>query len=110
MKIICDDIKSKQVIDIFKNFDEHRERYISIEHVELTKVTSSRREKPGDPMKQVIVNCIQVKGKSYLGWSGDTTNGTRYVYESDSLFKELNNWIKEQIVINRNNRFKELGL
>ena len=52
MKIICDDISSKEIVDIFFHFDENRERYIRIDWVHLTKGTSSRREKPGDPLKQ----------------------------------------------------------
>jgi hypothetical protein len=110
MKVFCNDIDSKEIIDIFFHFDEHRERYISIEWVELTKGTSSRREKPGDPMKQVVVDCIKVRGKSYLGWSGDSTNGTRYVYESDLLFKELYNWIINHQIIKRDTKLKELGI
>jgi len=57
MKIICDDTTSKEIVDIFFHFDENRERYIRIDWIHLTKGTSSRREKPGDPLKQVIVDC-----------------------------------------------------
>lgn len=110
MKIICNDIDSKEIVDIFKKFDEHRERYISIEWIELTKVKVSRRENPGDPMKQVTVDCIKVRGKSYLGWSGDSTNGTRYVYEKDLIFKELHNWMTNHQIIKRDTKLKELGI
>jgi hypothetical protein len=110
MKIICDDISSKEIVDIFFHFDENRERYIRIDWVHLTKGTSSRREKPGDPLKQVIVDCIQVRGKSHLGYDGDSTNGTRYVYEGDALFKELNNWMINHQTIKRDIKLKELGL
>ena len=109
MKVACNDIDSKEIVDIFFHFDEHRERYISIEWVELTKVTSSRREKPGDPMKQVVVDCIQVRGKSYLGYN-NSTNGTRYVYESDLLYKELHNWIINHQIIKRDTKLKEIGI
>ena len=109
MKVVCNDIDSKEIVDIFFHFDEHRERYISIEWVELTKGTSSRREKPGDPMKQVVVDCIQVRGKSHLGYN-NSTNGTRYVYESDSLYKELHNWIINHQIIKRDTKLKELGI
>jgi hypothetical protein len=110
MKVVCNDIDSKDIVDIFFHFDEQRERYISIEWVELTKGTSTRREKPGDPMKQVKVDCIQVRGKSYLGYSGGSTNGTRYVYESDLLYKELYNWIINHQIIKREDKLKELGI
>ena len=110
MKIICDDTTSKEIVDIFFHFDENRERYIKIDWVHLTKGTSSRRENPGDPLKQVIVDCIQVRGKSHLGYDGDSTNGTRYVYEGDALFKELNNWMINHQTIKRDIKLKELGL
>jgi hypothetical protein len=109
MKIICDDISSKEIVDIFFHYDEHRERYIKIDWVYLTKGTSSRRENPGDPMKQVIVDCIQVRGKSHLGYGGET-NGTRYVYSGDILFKELYNWIINHQIIKREDKLKELGI
>jgi len=110
MKIICDDIGSKEIVDIFSHFDEHRERYIKIDWVHLTKGTSSRREKPGDPLKQVIVDCIQVRGKSYLGWSGDHTSGTRYVYSGETLFREIHNWMINHQTIKRDIKLNELGL
>jgi hypothetical protein len=109
MKVVCNDIDSKEIVDIFFHFDEHRERYISIEWVELTKGKVSRRENPGDPMKQVVVDCIQVRGKSHLGYN-NSTNGTRYVYESDSLYKELHNWIINHQIIKRDTKLKELGI
>ncbi len=110
MKIICDDISSKEIVDIFFHFDEHKERYIRIDWIYLTKGTSSRRENPGDPMKQVIVDCIQVRGRSHLGWSGDSTNGTRYVYSGETLFRELHNWMINHQTIKRDIKLKELGL
>jgi hypothetical protein len=110
MKIICDDISSKEIVDIFFHFDEHKERYIRIDWIYLTKGTSSRRENPGDPMKQVIVDCIQVRGKSHLGYDGDHTSGTRYVYDGDALFKELYNWMINHQTIKRDIKLKELGL
>ncbi len=108
MKIICDDIISKEISDIFNEFDE--ERYISIDWIHLTKGTSSRRENLGDPLKQVIVDCIKVRGKSYLGWSGDYTSGTRYVYDGDIIFRELHNWMINHQTIKRDIKLNELGI
>jgi hypothetical protein len=110
MKIICNDIDSKEIVDIFFHYDEHRERYIKIDWVYLTKGTSSRRENPGDPLKQVIVDCIQVRGKSHLGYGGETTFGTRYVYSGEDLFRELHNWMINHQKIKRDTKLKELGL
>jgi hypothetical protein len=108
MKIICNDIDSSEISNIFKQLDSMR--YVSVEWIELTKKTSSRREKPGDPMQQIIVDCIKVRGKSILGWSGDTTNGTRYVYEDERLFMSLHNWMTNHLVTTRENKLKELGI
>lgn len=101
MKIICDEISSTEIVELFSKFDEHRERYISVEWVELTKMTVSRRNNIGDPLRQIKVDCIRVRGKSLLGWSGDSTNGTRYIYSGETLFLHLQEWLLNRIELRR---------
>jgi hypothetical protein len=110
MKTICNEIDSKDLVELFSKFDEHRERYISIEWVELTKMTVSRRNNIGDPLRQVEVDCIKVRGKSLLGWSGDSTNGTRYVYSGELLFTHLSNWLSEKLQIRREEKINSIGI
>jgi hypothetical protein len=107
MKIICDDIKSKDVCDIFKKHDSLRERYIKIENVELTKKTVSRRENVGVTMKTLEVDCFLVKGTSVYLYDDETTTGTRYVYEGDKLYSQILLWYKSQL---RDSKLKELGI
>jgi hypothetical protein len=108
MKIICDEISSTEIVELFSKFDEHRERYISVEWIELTKVFVSRRLNVGDPLRQIEVDCIKVRGKSLLGWSGDSTNGTRYIYGGEILFTHLSNWSLEKLQIRREEKIIEI--
>ncbi len=108
MKIICDDVSSSEIVELFSKFDEHRERYISIEWVELTKNYVSRRLNVGEPMKSIEVDCIRVHGRSLLGWSGDSTNGTRYVYSGELLFTNLHHWITNKVSIDREEKITEI--
>lgn len=108
MKIICDEISSTEIVELFSKFDEHRERYISVEWIELTKVFVSRRLNIGDPLRQIKVDCIKVRGKSLLGWSGDSTNGTRYVYSGELLFTNLHQWITNKVSINREEKITKI--
>lgn len=108
MKTICNEYNSEDLIKLFSNFDEHRERYISIEWVELTKKTVSRRNNVGAPLIQVEVDCIKVRGKSLLGWNGDSTNGTRYVYSGELLFTHLYKWLSEQLQIRREEKINSI--
>lgn len=108
MKIICDEVSSSEIVEMFSKFDEHRERYISVEWIELTKVFVSRRLNIGDPLRQIKVDCIKVRGKSLLGWSGDSTNGTRYIYGGEILFTHLSNWSSEKLQIRREEKIIEI--
>ncbi len=108
MKIICDEMFSTEIVNIFYNHDKHRERYINIEWVELTKSFVSRRLNVGEPMKSIEVDCIKVRGKSLLGWSGDSTNGTRYVYSGELIFTHLHNWFTEKIQNKREEKINNL--
>lgn len=110
MKIECNNSDSNQISDLFQKFDEHKERYVLVNWIELTKVSVSRKNKPGDSLLSVDVDCIRVNGKTLLGWSGETTNGTRYIYSGEKLFDFLNDWMINHIITLRDNKIKQLGL
>jgi hypothetical protein len=101
MKVECNIVDSNEIRDLFQKFDEHRERYVIVNWIELTKVPVSRRN------KQVEVDCIKVDGKTTLKWNEKTTDGTRYIYRSEKIFTLLNNWMISHI---RDNKIKQIGL
>jgi len=98
MKIICDNIKSEEVSDIFKNFDLHRENYIKIEWVEVTKGTRGVS----------VIDRIGVKGESVL--VNDVISGTRYIYDGELLFTKIKSWMLEQLPKEREKKLVNLGL
>jgi translation initiation factor 6 (eIF-6) len=53
MKIVCNNEESKQVCQIINDFDKHRETYIKVFNVELTKGKISNRIYVGAPLRQV---------------------------------------------------------
>ena len=112
MKMICSEYNFGDLVELFSKFDEKsHERYISFEWIELTKMTVSRRNNNvGDPLRQIEVDCIKVRGKSLLGWSGDSTNGTRYVYSGEVLFTHLYKWLSEQLQIRREEKINSIGI
>jgi len=110
MKIECNNSDSNEIRNLFQKFDEHKERYVLVNWIELTKVSVSRRNKVGDPLLSVEVDCIRVNGKTLLGWYGETTNGTRYIYSGENLFTYLNDWMINHIITLRDNKIKQIGL
>lgn len=108
MIVVCNNNESKELCQIMYDFDEHRSVYIKVNHIEFTKQKVSRRAHIGDPMLQIEVNCIKVNGsdKCY----NTVTNGTRYVYEGDKLYKEICRWYDNSLQKRRDEKMKNLGI
>ena len=110
MKLSCNELDSKEIVDIFFQYDEHRERYKEVKSIELTSRFISRRESIGDILKQVEVRCLLVSGTTSYGWY-KTSTGTRYVYGHDGeLFEQLFQWYINHQKKLREEKLNELGI
>ena len=104
MKLNCNSEESKQVCQIINEFDTHRENYIKVFNVELTKGKVSNRIHVGAPLRQVEVNCFKVRHSSEFAYNKVST-GTRYIYEGEILYTEIYKWYNKHL---RDNKLEEL--
>jgi hypothetical protein len=73
MKWVCNNDESNELCALIKKFDRHRSEYTKVNHIEFAKQTISKRMVVGDPMIQVLANCVKINGLGSNDVEGDTT-------------------------------------
>lgn len=106
MKVICNDIESKEVCQIMNEFDTHEQTYLKVFYVELSKGNASRRKHVGAPLEVIKLNCFKIRCSSEWAYNKIST-GTRYVYFGEELYNEIHKWYNLYL---RNNKLKDLGI
>lgn len=106
MKLVCDNEESEQVCQIMNKFDKHRETYIKVFNVELSKGNVSRRKHVGAPLEQIELDCFKIRGSTEWSYNKIST-GTRYVYFGEELYTELYKWYNTRF---RDNKLEDLGI
>ena len=96
MNFICNSEESEQVCQIFNKFDKHRETYIKVFNVELSKGNVSRRKHVGAALKQIELDCFKIRGSSEWAYNKIST-GTRYVYFGEELYTEIYKWYNTRL-------------
>lgn len=104
MKWVCNNDESNELCALIKKFDRHRSEYKKVNHIEFAKQTISKRMKVGDPMIQVLTNCVKINGFDYI------STGTRYVYEVEKLYDEILGWYNNRLQKLREDKLKDLGI
>jgi hypothetical protein len=109
MKWVCNNSESNELCTLIKKFDRHRSEYTKVNHIEFTKQTISKRMVVGDPMVQVLVNCVKINGSDKISYN-QISIGTRYVYEDDILYDEILGWYNNRLQKLREDKLNGLGI
>ena len=104
MKCICNNDESNELCVLIKKFDIHRSEYTKVNHIEFVKQTISKRMNLGDPLIQVLANCVKINGSDYI------STGTRYVYEGEELYDQIFIWHNNRLQKLREDKLREIGI
>ncbi len=104
MKWVCNNDESNELCALIKKFDRHRSEYTKVNHIEFAKQAISKRMVVGDPMIQVLANCVKINGSDYI------STGTRYVYEGEKLYDEILGWYNNRLQKFREDKLREIGI
>jgi hypothetical protein len=109
MKWICNNDESNELCALIKKFDRHRSEYKKVNHIEFAKQTISKRMMKGDPMVQVLANCVKINGSDKISYN-QISIGTRYVYEGEKLYDEILGWYNNHLQKIREDKLRDIGI